>query len=71
MHPLVDKGAKNDMRVSAENALKGPVCFPLYIEQGSISAFFSVLDSLITLHQRVKSLKIGIITKKGVLNNGI
>ena len=52
MHPLVNKGAKNDMKVSAENALKGPVCFPLYIEQESISAFFSVLDNLITLHQR-------------------
>lgn len=51
MHPLVNKGAKNDMKVSAENALKGPVCFPLYIEQESISAFFSVLDNLITLHQ--------------------
>ena len=71
MHPLVNKGAKNDMKVSAENALKGPVCFPLYIEQESISAFFSVLDNLITLHQRVKSPKIDIITKKGVLNNGI
>ena len=52
MHPLVNKGAKNDMKVSAENALKGPVCFPSRIEQKSISAFFSVLDNLITLHQR-------------------
>lgn len=52
MHPLVNKGAKNDMKVSAENALKGPVCFPLCVEQESISAFFSVLDHLITLHQR-------------------
>lgn len=53
MHPLVNKGAKNDMKVSAENALKGPVCFPSRIEQESISAFFSVLDNLITLHQRL------------------
>lgn len=52
MHPLVNKGAKNDMKVSAENALKGPVCFPSYAEQRTISAFFSVLDNLITLHQR-------------------
>ena len=52
MHPLVNKGAKNDMKVSAENALKGPVCFPSRIEQESVSAFFSVLDNLITLHQR-------------------
>ena len=52
MHPLVNKGAKNDVKVSAENALKGPVCFPSRIEQESISTFFSVLDNLITLHQR-------------------
>lgn len=52
MHPLVNKGAKNDMKVSAENALKGPVCFPSYAEQRTISAFFSVLDHLIILHQR-------------------
>ena len=52
MHPLVNKGAKNDMKVSAENALKGTVCFPPRVEQESISAFFSVLDHLITLHQR-------------------
>lgn len=52
MHPLVNKGAKNDMKVSSENALKGPVCFPSRVEQESISAFFSVLDNLITLHQR-------------------
>lgn len=52
MHPLVNKGAKNDMKVSAENALKGPVCFPSRVEQESISAFFSVLDHLITLHRR-------------------
>lgn len=52
MHPLVNKGAKNDMKVSAENALKGLVCFPSRVEQENISAFFSVLDHLITLHQR-------------------
>ena len=28
MHPLVNKGAKNDMKVSDENALKGNVTFP-------------------------------------------
>ena len=57
MHPLVNKGAKNDMKVSAENALKGPVCFPHRAEQESISAFFSVLDNIITLHQREKIAK--------------
>ena len=40
-------------------------------EQRRIGAYFKQLDILITLHQRVKSAKIDIITKKGVLNNGI
>ena len=52
LHPLVNKGAKNDMKVSAENALKGLVCFPKYEEQKIISDFFTNLDRLITLHQR-------------------
>ena len=52
MKTCLKTAAKNDMKVSAENALKGPVCFPSRIEQESISAFFSVLDNLITLHQR-------------------
>ena len=52
MHPLVNKGAKNDMKVSAENALKGDVIFPQKDEQIKISEYFSRLDRLITLHQR-------------------
>ena len=52
LQPLVNKGAKNDMKVSADNALKGLVRFPLYSEQKRISKFFNVLDNLITLHQR-------------------
>ena len=52
MHPLVNKGAKNDMKVSDENALKGPVIFPRIEEQKMISQYFSNLDHLITLHQR-------------------
>ncbi|WP_407717351.1 N-6 DNA methylase [Hornefia butyriciproducens] len=52
MHPLVNKGAKNDMKVSAENALKGFVSFPKLEEQKAISEMFSVVDHLITLHQR-------------------
>ena len=51
MHPLVNKGAKNDMKVSAENALKGPVIFPEFEEQKKISQYFKSLDNLITLHQ--------------------
>lgn len=52
MHPLVNKGAKNDMKVSSENALKGEVIFPKKNEQKTISLFFDKLDNLITLHQR-------------------
>lgn len=52
LHPLVNKGAKNDMKVSAENALEGKVSFPSYEEQKSIAELFSRLDDLITLHQR-------------------
>ena len=61
MHPLVNKGAKNDMKVSAENALKGMVSFPQKDEQKRISSYFDTLDHLITLHQRkaenLKNLK--------------
>ena len=52
MAPLVSKGAKNDMKVSAENALKGAVIFPEIEEQEVIASYFSQLDHLITLHQR-------------------
>lgn len=51
MAPLVSKGAKNDMKVSAENALKGAVIFPEIEEQEVIASYFSQLDHLITLHQ--------------------
>ena len=51
MHPLVNKGAKNDMKVSDENALKGPVAFPELEEQNAITQYFDKLDRLITLHQ--------------------
>ena len=52
LHPLVNKGAKNDMKVTADNALKGLVIFPSRKEQEQISGLFSELDHLITLHQR-------------------
>lgn len=52
MQPLVNKGAKNDMKVTAENALKGGVCFPKLNEQDVIVEYFRSLDHLITLHHR-------------------
>ena len=61
MQPLVNKGAKNDMKVSSENALKGIVVFPKYEEQKKISAFLAYIEHFITLHQRkyngIKELK--------------
>lgn len=57
LHPLVNKGAKNDMKVTADNALLGGVIFPkLKDEQKMISSLFSNLDNLITLHQRKHSI---------------
>ena len=51
---------------------KYEISFPKSLdEEEKIGVCFKQLDNLITLHQRVKSLKIDIITKKGVLNNGI
>ena len=52
MHPLANKGAKNDMKISDENALKGEVIFPQKDEQIKISKFFADLDNLISLHRR-------------------
>lgn len=37
LNPLVNKGAKNDMKVSSDNALLGQVVFPDYDEQKAIS----------------------------------
>ena len=57
--------------ISKNKVMEIDVFVPLYKEQMEIGKYFRDLDTLITLHQRVKSLKIDIITKKGVLNNGI
>lgn len=59
--PLVSKGAKNDMKISADNALTGLVVFPGYKEQIAIAEFFECLDSHIVFHQqefgKLKNLK--------------
>ena len=51
LKPLVNKGAKNDMKVSSENAIIGEVCFPHITEQRLIADFLDCLDLFITLHQ--------------------
>lgn len=65
MHPLVNKGAKNDMKVSAENALKGDVIFPDITEQKTISKFFDTLDQLMVSHQ--SNYEKMVATKKSML----
>ena len=61
MHPLVNKGAKNDMKVSDENALKGPFAYQEMDEQNEITHYFDKLERLVTIQQRkceeTKSLK--------------
>lgn len=58
LRPLVRKGAKNDMKVSAEGALNGLVSFPSYKEQQKIGAFFKNLDLLIAVaEKRVAKLR--------------
>lgn len=52
MHPLVNKGAKNDMKVSDANALKGDVVFPKVDEEKSIVEYFANIDQHVILHQR-------------------
>ena len=68
LKPLVNKGAKNDMKVSDNNALVGQVIFPLsYSEQTLISSFFDQINNLIALHQRkidhLKEQKTGLLQK--------
>ena len=51
LKPLVNKGAKNDMKVSDENALLGNVIFPKLEEQEAISDYFTNLDKFIQSHK--------------------
>ena len=63
--PLVNKGAKNTMNISDAGALLGLVSFPPLPEQRAIGSFFSSVDDLIALHQRVRPVKI----KRGARKN--
>lgn len=58
-------------RIHESDFLNIDILVPVTDEQQRIGKLLDDIDHLITLHQRVKSLKIDIITKKGVLNNGI
>jgi type I restriction enzyme S subunit len=53
LHPLVNKGAKNDMKISSEKALQGEVIFPPSIEeQLTIAQTISAIEKVIMLYQR-------------------
>ena len=72
LFPLVNVGARNNVNITDKEFLKGIIKIPICIEeQIQIVEMLEKVNHLITLHQRVKSLEIDIITKKGVLNNGI
>lgn len=64
-------GAGRNRVLKLNEMLEYKIKIPSVQEQQHISKVLMDLDNLITLHQRVKLLKIDIITKKGVLNNGI
>lgn len=58
LRPLVRKGAKNDMKISSNDALLGEVVFPSFAEQRAIASYFTNLDRQITLQtQRLEKLK--------------
>lgn len=52
LRTLVNKGAKNTLLISDEEALQGLVAFPSVEEQTKIADFFKNLDSLISLQQQ-------------------
>lgn len=52
LRTLVNKGAKNTLLISDEEALQGLVKFPSVEEQNKIAQFFTHLGNLITLQQQ-------------------
>lgn len=58
LYPIVNIGAKHDMKISDENALKGIVVFPPLDEQKKIVEILACQDKLIELNKRkVEELK--------------
>ena len=58
LQPLVNKGAKNDMKVKNSDVLKGTIYVPGLEEQVKLANFLSSIDKLITLHtQKLDTLK--------------
>ena len=58
LRPLVNKGAKNTLLISDEDAIKGNVVFPKKEEQEKIVKMFNSLDYLIRkLEQKLEKLR--------------
>lgn len=58
LRPLVNKGAKNTLLISDEDAIKGNVIFPQKDEQEKIVKMFNTLDTLIhKLEQKLEKLR--------------
>lgn len=58
LRPLVNKGAKNTLLISDEDALKGNVVYPSKEEQKKIVQLFSTIDRLIrSLEQKLEKLR--------------
>jgi type I restriction enzyme, S subunit len=51
LRPLVNKGAKNDMKINNENVLKGDIIAPLIEEQKKIIQFLKAFDNNIKLQE--------------------
>ena len=66
LKPLVNIGAKHDMKVNNETVLTGEVYFPGYSEQKKIVGFLTILDERIrqqrNLVEALKKYKRGVIT---------
>lgn len=67
LKPLVNKGAKNDMKVTNDNALKGFVMFPEKEEQINISKYINSIDKIISKisnkHDKLHNIKITLLKK--------
>lgn len=67
LKPLVNIGAKHDMKVNNETVLTGEVYFPGYSEQKKIVGFLTILDERIrqqrNLVEALKKYKRGVMQK--------
>ena len=59
LHPLVNKGAKNTMNISDEDALKGEIMIPSTLaEQCALSTYFTNIDEQIRLvSEKIEKMK--------------